>query len=145
MKNCILDEIITEYEEIKREKQLSELDHTLESIFYTNGKAAMMRAKFYHECQLLKIPCVLDVHTQYGEVDAIIEIENKYLIIEFKSFKSLISSKETKKQLERYSLHHYPVILIYESKMFHSFLRHIKKTKLEDKIYLFDKEEFIIY
>ena len=141
----ILSETEAEYDLIKRERELAEQDYTLEGMFYTHGKAAMMSAKFYHECILLDIPCVLDVYTKYGEVDAIIDLKGKFIVIEFKSHKRLVKTKETKEQLARYAQHLYPVILSYESDQFHSLLLKLRRKKLLNIVYLFEGFKFKRY
>src|SRR5690606_25672137 len=77
----IISELENELILIQRETQLAHAPLTLEQIFYTHGKDTMMNAKFYHECMTLNVPCVLDVSTKFGQVDAIIEIDQKFHII----------------------------------------------------------------
>jgi hypothetical protein len=141
----LLQEVENEHELIKRQMELSEIQPALESFFYTHGKAAMMSAKFYHECLVLGIPCVLDVHTQFGQVDAIIELDNCYYIIEFKSHKAYIHHAGTHEQVDRYAQHSYPVILIYDSKMFSNLLLELKAEKAEKGIYLFADNKMVKY
>lgn len=67
---------------ISREIQLADAPIPLEQIFYKHNTKAMAAAKLYHECMLLGIPCVLKPLIKIGTVDAIIEINGKYAIIE---------------------------------------------------------------
>lgn len=127
---------------IKREVELSNADSTLESIFYTHSKAHMIGAKFYHECMLLKIPCILEVTTQFGRVDAIIELNDKFLIIEFKTTERELYETHTAEQLARYCQHNCPVILIHNENCLIRFLLKLKNIKLTNSLYFYHKEKF---
>lgn len=50
---------------------------------------SMLQAEFYHQCRLLDIPCQLEVNFQGGFLDAVINISNYYVILEFKVLKNI--------------------------------------------------------
>lgn len=137
-----LEKAECELEIIQREMDNSYSQDQLENIFNSYSRSSMMSAKFYSECRMLGIPCLLEVNTQFGRLDAIIEIKNKYFIIEFKSRKNQTCAQETHSQLQRYLLHNNPVILVWDHLKFPSILCKLKRKNLQNKIYMFENDRF---
>jgi len=140
----ILNEVENEYYLIKREIDLSNNQYSLEDVFRNHGREAMIRSHFYHECMLKKIPCVLEVTTRYGRLDAIIEVDGKFIIIEFKHFFGHNNIKHCEEQLTRYLNHQYPLIVISDIQSIPTILSLLSSTKFETKIYNFDIKKNIL-
>lgn len=130
---------------IQRERAISEQGLSLENIFNHFSLATMMGAKFYHECMIQNIPCLLEVRTKFGRVDSIVEIENQFIIVEFKTFQSQLFLNDTKIQINRYLRHNCPVILIQEKSCFTKFLIDLKEFKFLNKTYIYTLDKFEIY
>lgn len=130
---------------IQRERATIEKCLSLENTFNHFSLAIMMGAKFYHECMIQNIPCLLEVRTKFGRVDSIIEIENQFIIVEFKTFQSQLYLADTKIQVNRYLRHNCPVIIIQEKSSFTKFLMDLKEAKFLNKTYIYALDKFEIY
>lgn len=113
---------------------------SLEQAFQFHGKEAMVQAKFYHECMLRKIPCILQVRSEHAILDAVIEINESFIIVEFKYLSSYIYYTSTEKQLNRYLAKNYPVLVISSEDDIANILVILGKKQLSNAIYHYEKE-----
>lgn len=122
---------------ISREIQLAEAPIPLEQIFYKHNTKAMLAAKLYHECMLMNIPCVLKPLTKIGTVDAIIEVNGKYAIVEFDQ-NFLFHQKWKEFDLDT------PLIFLTDQTNIPKFLSEICTVKLSNSVFNYSKGRLVL-
>lgn len=154
----IFDEINTE---IERKILLKELQAELSGYssknteHYGNGNSfqfnePMLQAEFYHLCKIYNIPCYLEISVftdgDSGIVDAIIFIQNRKVIIEFKmlkekeTIKKYTRQKQRKEQLIKYLTCKLPVLLITNKCSLIDIVQYINKINFFNKVYYFNQD-----
>ena len=129
----VLREAENELYLITREVEESAEPIPLDQIFANHKHNAMLAARFYHECVMLDIPCVLKPATAIGTVDAIIELSDKFVIVEFLDYRAGCS-EIIQKKYRSFKIDS-PVIFFHEMSAIRNFLVKLCTKSLSNSIF----------
>lgn len=126
---------------------LSDYKENVKVNFKFKDNESMLQAKFYHLCKNKNIECYLQVKVKNGLLDAVIRVNNRYYIIEFKYLKNeellqlLLQSKSLKNQLTRYIKEKCQIIIVTNHDDINQILLILEKYDLTEQIYFYNQEK----
>lgn len=136
-KNLLLRELEIELSKINDDINSQNIANCLPHFLFRPSHT-QMQAEFYHHCRMRGIDCHLEVTTHLGQLDAVIQINNHQVIIEFKVNRD--SELKISEQLLKYLNLGLPVVYIEYGQYVERILAFLITEKLENEIYYYDDQ-----
>lgn len=124
---------------ITREVELANEPIPFDQIFINHDKTTMMMAKFYAECLFQGIPCVLRPTIKIGTFDAIIEVDSRFIILEFRVHPT--AQRCFAKNYRSFGIES-PLIFFNDQNHIARFLREIATRSLSNSVFSYENGRF---